>query len=490
MTPRRPLLLLVLAAAARAFAADSAPVRMDPRATPVPAGAFQPAFTPDPVNTQPYDFQRQLDIYGAKHLNPTARPLLELGRELYGPGQFQPGLNLLGEKNLLFPQLLFYGDLRTAVAWNNNGATEKAVAAAKLNLDLDLKLTATERIHYFFTPLEDRAHGTFTEFGGDRPRASNTEFDLTPDALFFEGDLGRLAAGFTGRENHLDLPFTAGLIPLLFQNGVWMQDAFVGLAFTLPARNNAALQITNMDVTFFAGFDQLTTPALRGDHQGNVFGATAFIEATGGYWEFGYGYVEGTGASRDLGYHNVSAAFTRRYFDRIANSVRVIWNFGQNPAAGARTADGVLVLVENSLVTSLPSTLVPYLNGWAGFHRPQSLARAANAGGVLLNTGIVFETDGLTGFPRLDDTGHNTAGAALGVEYLFDLHQQLVLEAAALGTFGNPAERTAPGPQWGLGVRWQLPLNHAWILRADAVAGFRSHLPDLAGVRVELRRKF
>jgi hypothetical protein len=488
MSPRRPFLLLALAAAAHALAAD--PVRMDPRATPVPLGAFQPAFAPDPVNTQPYDFQRQLDIYGAKHLNPTARPLLELGRELYGPGQFRPGLNLLGEKNLLFPQLLLYGDLRTAVAWNDNGATEKAVAAAKLNLDLDLKLTATERIHLFFTPLDDRVNGTFTEFGGDRPRASNAEFDFTPDALFFEGDLGRLAAGFTGRENRLDLPFTVGLIPLLFQNGVWLQDAFVGFAFTLPARNNAALQITNMDVTFFAAFDQVTTPALRGDHQGNVFGATTFIEATSGYWEIGYGFVEGTGASRDLSYHNVSAAFTRRYFNRVSNSVRVIWNFGQNPAAGARTADGVLVLVENSLVTSLPSTLVPYLNGWVGFHRPQSLARAANAGGVLLNTGIVFETDGLTGFPRLDDTGRNTAGAALGVEYLFDLHQQLVVEVAALGTFGDASERTAPGPQAGVGVRWQLPLNHAWILRADAVAGFRSRLPDLVGFRVELRRKF
>ena len=170
--------------------------------------------------------------------------------------------------------------------------------------------------------------------------------------------------------------------------------------------------------------------------------------------------------------------------------MRVIWNFGQDPAAGARTADGVLVLVENSLVTSLPSTLVPYLNGWAGFHRPQSLARAAGAGGVLLNTGITFETDGFTGFPKLDDTGHNTYGAALGLEYLFDLHQQLVFEVAALNTFGNPAERTAPGPQYGVGVRWQLPLNNAWILRADAMAAARERLPGIAGFRLELRRKF
>jgi hypothetical protein len=482
--------LAALASAACAVAAD-VPLKMDPRATPVAPGGPAPAFAPDPVNTTPYDFQSQLDIYGAKHLNPTARPLLELGREMYGPGQFKPGINLLGEKNLVTPQLLFYGDLRTAVAWNNNGATEKGVAAAKLDLDLDLKITATERIHYFFTPLDRNGDVTRTEFAGDRPRVNRAVLDFTPDALFFEGDLARLAAGFTGRDNRHDIPFTFGLIPLLFQNGVWLQDAFDGVAFTIPARNSPSLQITNMDVTFFAGFDQVTTPALRGDSQGHVFGFNTFIEANHGYWEFGYGYVEGTGASSDLSYHNISAAFTKRYFDRVANSVRVIGNFGQEPAPGkSRTADGVLLLVENSLVSSSPSVLVPYLNGWVGFHRPQSLARAAGAGGVLLNTGIVFETDGLTGFPKLDDTGHNTYGAALGLEYLFDLHQQIVVEAAALNTFGNPAERTAPGAEYGVGIRYQLPLNNTWIFRADGIAAARDHAADLLGFRVELRRKF
>ncbi len=487
---RRIFFVAALGAAACAHAAETPPA-MDSRATPVPPGGPAPAFAPDPVNSFPYDYQRQLDIYGAKHLNPTAHPLLELGRELYGPGQFQPGFDLLGAKNLVSPQLLFYGDLRTVTAWNDNGAVQKGLVAAKLNLDLDLKLTSTERIHYFFTPLDRNGDVTRSEFSGTHPLIRRSVFDLTPDALFFEGDLGRLAAGFTGRDNGRDLPFTAGLIPLLFQNGVWLQDAFDGFAFTIPARNSPDLQITNMDVTFFAGFDQVTTPALRGDHQGDVFGVTTFIEANHGYWELGYGYINGTGASRDLSYHNVAAAFTRRYFDRVSNSVRIIGNFGQNPAPGkSRTADGVLLLVENSLVSSSPSVLVPYLNGWIGFHRPQSLARAAGAGGVLLNTGIVFETDGITGFPKLDDTGHNTYGAALGLEYLFDLHQQIVIEVAALNTFGNPVERTAPAAEYGVGVRWQRPFTNAWILRADAIAAVREQQADLLGFRVELRRKF
>ena len=62
------------------------------------------------------------------------------------------------------------------------------------------------------------------------------------------------------------------------------------------------------------------------------------------------------------------------------------------------------------------------LNAWVGIDRPQSLARAAGAGDILKNTGINFETDGLTGFPKLDDTGRDTFGAVLGIEYLSDLH--------------------------------------------------------------------
>jgi len=419
--------------------------------------------------------------------------LIDEGRELYGAGELAPGLTIFGEKNLAAPTLLVYGDFRTVGAWNDNGGPQKEVGevAAKADIDVDLQLTATERIHYFFTPLNAGADITRWQFAGAHPQVSRGVFDLTPGALFFEGDAGNIAAGLTNHNSSVDLPFTFGRIPLLFQNGVWLEDAFDGFAFTIPARNSPALQISNMDVTFFAGFDDVTTPALNGANQADVFGVNAFIEANAGYWELGYGYLDGVGSLHNLSYHNATIAFTHRYFDLLSNSIRVIGNFGQNPGPGvAHTADGAIFLLENSLITSKPLTLVPYLNGWVGFGHPQSLARAANAGGVLLNTGIVFETDGITGFPKMDDSGHNTYGAALGVEYLFDLHQQIVFEIAGLNTFGNAADRTTPAAQYGAGIRWQLPLNNAWILRADTIAAVREQQQNLLGFRLELRRKF
>jgi hypothetical protein len=460
----------------------------DPRARLVPGS--DRVFKSDPVYNEGYNAEEQLYIYGGKHLNPTARPLIELGRELYQYGPLQSGIDLFGTKNLVFPQFFVFGDFRTAIAYNDNGAKQKGVFAAKLNLDVDIRITATERIHAFFTPLDRDGQVSRFDFGGN-DRDSKLILNPVPQALFFEGDLARIAAGLTDTDNKYDIPFTFGLIPLITQNGVWLQDAFNGFAFTIPARNSPSLQISNMDLTFFAGFDQVTTGAIPNDHSADVFGVAGFVETRQGYLEFGYGYTLGRKDFDDLSYHNFSVAFTRRYFDTISNSVRVVANVGQDPEAGhRRTADGVIILLENSLITPKPLTLVPYLNLFSGFNKPQSIARAGGAGGILVNTGLSFETDGITGFPKLDDSGHDTYGGALGLEYLFAFDQQIVVEVAGLNTFGDEKDRLAPGYQVAFGVRYQRPLNNAWILRADLIAATRDKEDDLFGVRLELRRKF
>ena len=90
----------------------------------------------------------------------------------------------------------------------------------------------------------------------------------------------------------------------------------------------------------------------------------------------------------------------------------------------------------------------------------------------------------------MNDTGNNTYGGALGVQYLFELNQQVVVEVAATQPRGDAASRTLVGREIGLGVRYQRPLDKAWIVRFDAMVVDRANARDLAGVRVELRRKF
>lgn len=490
------LLLLsgLLAASPQSFAAGD--IHHDQRARPV--GHESSVFKADPsYEDKPYDVDKQWEIYGGKKAVTVPRPMLEWGQAIYKNGPLKAPGHGWGTKNPTKNQLAVYGDWRTAVAYNDNGTSEVASIATRLNLDIDYQITSTERIHAFIRPLDKSGKFSRCEFAGADDEDCKWELDGNVEALFFEGDLGAITAGITGEYNKLDLPFAIGLMPLLFQNGVWVEDAFTGFAFTLPALNSPKLDISNADITFFAAFDKVTSAAFRdangdlADHNVDLYGVTTFIDAMRGYWELGYAYVDGKDSFDDLSYHNITAAFTKRYGGWLSNSVRVIGNFGQDRSGNARqTADGFVLLIENSLITSKPSTLVPYLNLFAGFDTPQSLARDAGAGGILKNTGINFETDALTGFPKLDDTANNTWGGALGIQYLFNLDRQLVIEVAGLQTRKSAASRSAAGDQWGLGLRYQRPLSKAWILRADSIFADRDNAEDLFGIRVELRRKF
>lgn len=488
----RSLLWLSLAVATPLQAAEPAAAAApehDAAATPIPHDPA--AFRPDPsYGENDYDASAQLDIYGAKHANITQRPLLEQGREMYGAGPLQTTRSAPGAKNPSQPQLIAHGDFQLAAGWNKLGNNDFSRAAPRLNLDVDYRFTATERLHAFVRPL-DRG-GKFTRFDyADGSGKFSSELDGNLDALFFEGDLGPIAAGVRGKASRHDRPFALGLMPLLFQNGVWLEDAFTGIAAALPARNSHRLDISNFDVTLFVGLDRVDGAPFIGRRDPRIYGLASFIEANRGYWEFDYGYTADRGAGDDRSYHNAAVAFTRRYFNRLSNTVRLIGNFGQKkPAVGERSADGLLVLIENSWVTRKPSTLVPYANFFVGFDHPQSLARDPGAGGILKNTGLLFEGNELTGMQALDASAHNTWGGAFGLEYLFGLDRQLVVEIAALQTMQGPATRIAQDDQYGLGLRYQQKLCHNMLLRFDALIASRGDEDDLAGVRGEWRIKF
>jgi hypothetical protein len=453
------------------------------------------SFRPGPEYTGQYDAEEQADIYGAKSAVEPPRPLLEIGREQYTSGLYDESSTLFGQLNPLLPGLAVYGDWRTAIAYNNNNGKDIAQIATRLNLDIDFKFTATERIHAFFTPFQKDNKFTRFEFGGGNgDEKFNFEFDPEPQTLFFEGDLGSLYSGFSGQEARFDLPFTVGLFPLFLQNGIWANDAILGGAFSIPAKNSAALGLSNFDTTFFAAFDNIDNASVIGadgkvdKHNANLFGVTTFIDAFNGYIEAGYGLVQGTGKQNGLLEHYLTAAYSRRYANTVSNSTRVFANFGDDNGRGGANGDGLAIISENSLITGLPSTLIPYANFFVGFGDPKPLVDG-NGAGILKNVGINFETDALTGYPKLDDTGSNAWGGAIGLQYLFNLDQQLVFEVAMVQPFENDGIGTA-NPQYGFGFRYQIPIDRAWLFRADATYHIVDGGEDNFGIRSEIRRKF
>ena len=136
----------------------------------------------------------------------------------------------------------------TSVAANDVGNDTVIEWANRLNLDLDLKLTATERLHMFLRPL-DRAGKTLgirwsdnnDDNGGD---GRVGRVDAGVETVFCEGEAGALIAGLSDEYQSFDLPFSVGLLPILTQNGLWTNDAFIGGGFALPSLNSATPAIT------------------------------------------------------------------------------------------------------------------------------------------------------------------------------------------------------------------------------------------------------
>ena len=459
-------------------------------------------FRPGPQYDKNYDANAQVDVYGAKSAVEPPRPPVELGRQQYTSGLYDESSTLFGNLNPLLPGLAIYGDWRTAIAYNSNNGKDIAQIATRLNLDVDLKITGTERIHAFFTPIQKNNQFTRFEFGGgDGDKKFTDEFDPNPQTLFFEGDLGSLYSGFSGSPASFDVPFTVGLFPLFLQNGIWANDAVLGGAVSLTAKNSKKLGLANYDVTFFAAFDNVDNVGILGPnkHNANLYGVTTFIDAFGGYIEAGYGLLQGVddpvmrfetsaplrGVDGQLT-HFVTAAYTRRYANTLSNSTRVFANFGNG-----ENDEGVAIISENSLISGLPSTLLPYANFFVGFKNPQPLVDG-NGAGILKNVGINFETDALTGYPKLNDTGSNAYGGAIGLQYLFNLDQQLVFELATVQPFGDPIFGIgAARPQYAFGVRYQIPIDRAWLFRADATYQIvEGSDKDTFGFRAEIRRKF
>src|SRR5262245_25567468 len=352
-----------------------------------PFGNKEDLFLPGPQYDKNYDAKTQVDIYGAKSVVEPPRPPVELGRQQYTSGQYDESSTLLGNLNPLVPGLAIYGDWRTAVAYNSNNGKDIAQIATRLNLDVDVKITGTERIHAFFTPIQKNNQFTRFEFGGgDGDKKFTDEFDPNPQTLFFEGDLGSLYSGFSGSPASFDVPFTVGLFPLFLQNGIWANDAVLGGAVSLTAKNSKKLGLANYDVTFFAAFDNVDNKGILGAdrHNANLYGVTTFIDALGGYIEAGYGLVQGTENRLIDGIENrvagqltnfFAAAYTRRYFNTLSNTTRVFANFGNG-----KNDEGLVFISENSLISGLPSTLIPYANFFVGFGNPQPLVDGNGAG--------------------------------------------------------------------------------------------------------------
>jgi len=137
----------------------------------------------------------------------------------------------------------------------------------------------------------------------------------------------------------------------------------------------------------------------------------------------------------------------------------------------------------------LPSTLLPYANFFVGAGNPQPLVDG-NGAGILKNVGINFETDALTGFPN-STTAAPTPGAARSA---YSISSIWISSSSSRWRLCSrlairPWHRRLR-PQYGFGARYQIPIDRAWLFRADATYHLLGGGQDSFGLRTEVRRKF
>jgi hypothetical protein len=152
--------------------------------------------------------------------------------------------------------------------------------------------------------------------------------------------------------------------------------------------------------------------------------------------------------------------------------------------------EGFAIISENSLISGLPSTLMPYANFFVGFATRSrwSMATARHPE----ERRHQLRDRRLTVYPKLNDSGSNAYGGA----HRFAVSLQSGSAARLRGGHGAALRRSdrrhrRARPQYGFGVRYQIPIDRAWLFRADATYQIvEGSDKDTFGVRAEIRRKF
>ena len=149
--------------------------------------------------------------------------------------------------------------------------------------------------------------------------------------------------------------------------------------------------------------------------------------------------------------------------------------------------NGALIFAQ--LSTDAPGTEnIIYLDAFLAIDTFTSASRAADAGGPLGQTGLLFGATGLGNFgAALANTATNSAGAALGYQIFFDklYRKQLTLEVGAQGqTTGATQNAVAAG------IQYEQAFGRNWVAIIGAEGALQQNKGPLSGLRLELDLNF
>ena len=410
-------------------------------------------------------------------------PILSIGDPFLAAGNIAPGITL-PTGAVWQPALWLFGSYSTSAGYFDDGvAPSREYWSNRLDLFFNLKLSPTERVLLGFSPLSEGGNHTgfvHTEAGGtDFVNATNIEVRT----LFFEGELGEIFPRLAPDDNKgVDIGFAIGRQPLLFQDGVMINDTMDAFGITRDTIPIPGIT-PDMRITGIIGFNDIRRDDNKLDKDALLFGVFTETDLWVSTVDVDAAYVNSDNpAGGDALYLGASAT------QRIGQ-INTTFSVNSSTAfenKGAAADDGVLLFSQVSRTLPLSDNIV-YFDAFWGIDNYSSAARDRGTGGPLGRVGILFAAPsvGLAG-PALSNRADEAFGGALGHQMFFnDEKTQLTLEVAG-------RKDTNDTHQGAVAIGGQLlqALNNRSSVQVDASVSGGEKRDIGSAVRMELRTRF
>lgn len=334
------------------------------------------------------------------------------------------------------PQFVGYGSYQMfgfALEQNNR---RQDVVGHQLLIDLDLRLTGTERFHVQYRPLgRRRTGGSYYQFSDPSGYVDNSTIE--PDRYWFEGELHSMLGSFVDPFAALDYHVVAGRFPFALHNSLLMNDDIIGVV--VNKNTIYAGPLSNLNVQVFYGANDVDA-FTNADAQ--LYGVHATFDYRRAFFEATYAFVRHDfDASRD---EHFTAFSGTQFFGPLSVAGRAMFKFGDEGGRGA----GQLFVVESNYTRI-------FHENWAGVESAVCYGNAfvatsgwnSLAGGNFNRLRTSFEVNPLVQIAAGNTTGQNW-GAAVGVQ-LFRHHD----DESLIPEFAFQAPDNVP--VWGVGLRYQ-----------------------------------
>jgi len=350
-----------------------------------------------------------------------------------------PHLHWFGETGFQWePRFVGYGAYQLFGFAIEEGRQNQSGIGHQLLLDLDLRITGTERAHIQFRPLgEENTGGSFFQFSEPDGYVDNATG--APDRYWIEGEFYSIFQGWFGEEfTPRDYHFVLGRFPFVLHNGLLLNDDLVG--FVVNKNTLLVGDLSNLNVQVFYILDDIDAFDVSSDLYGTHLTADyrhIFLEATLARLE------HSRDSDRDTNYAALSAT---KFFGAFSVAGRALFKWGDTGGLG----DGQLFVLETNWTRAFTGE---FARGWDfehavfyanAFHATPGWTPIADGNFDRLRS--TFEVDPLVAIARGD--ADDTSGIALGVQLFRHHEDESITPEVAL-------EVPEGTPVWGAGIRYQ-----------------------------------